>query len=162
MRRRPRRRPVPPAVRLVVDGTAVETPAAPGEPLLAVLRDRLGVTSAKGGCWRGECGTCTVLLDGAPVLACVTLAEQAAGGEVTTAAGVTRADPALAAAFADAGGLQCGFCTPGQVVRAAAVLAEGVPTDDAGLACAMAGNVCRCTGYAQILDAVRTAAAGRA
>ncbi|MEU8173751.1 (2Fe-2S)-binding protein [Microbispora hainanensis] len=145
-----------------------------GESLLYVLRERLGLPGAKNACEQGECGSCTVYLDGTPVCACLVAAGQAEGRDVVTVEGL--ADPGggsdgelgggldeVQRAFVDAGAVQCGFCTPGLVVQAHALLAgtEGVPPD-ADIREALAGNLCRCTGYEKILDAVRLAAARRA
>ncbi|MGI5159665.1 (2Fe-2S)-binding protein [Microbispora sp. CA-102843] len=144
-----------------------------GESLLYVLRERLGLPGAKNACEQGECGSCTVYLDGAPVCACLVAAGQAEGREVVTVEGLATSGGELDGgldsglnevqrAFVDAGAVQCGFCTPGLVVQAHALLADadGVPPD-ADIREALAGNLCRCTGYEKILDAVRLAAARR-
>lgn len=140
-----------------------------GESLLYVLRERLGLPGAKNACEQGECGSCTVYLDGTPVCACLVAAGQAEGREVTTVEGLASApggpDSGLhevQRAFLDAGAVQCGFCTPGLVVQAHALVTstDGVPAD-ADIREALAGNLCRCTGYEKILDAVRLAAARR-
>jgi carbon-monoxide dehydrogenase small subunit len=132
------------------------------ESLLSALRDRLGLAGSKNACEQGECGSCSVLLDGTLVCACLVLAAQADGHEVVTVEGL-REDGRLhrvQAAFADAGAVQCGFCTPGFVVAAADLLRHTPqPTDDQ-IREALSGNLCRCTGYQKILDAVRQAAAG--
>jgi carbon-monoxide dehydrogenase small subunit len=129
--------------------------------LLEVLREELGLTGTKHGCELGECGTCTVLLDGAPVLSCLVLAQEAAGRAIETVEGLqqgNRLHP-LQAAFADLGAAQCGYCTPGILMAAKALLAENPsPTRDE-VAAALAGNLCRCTGYVKILEAVEGAAA---
>jgi len=145
-----------------------------GESLLYVLRERLGLPGAKNACEQGECGACTVYLDGTPVCACLVAAGQAEGREVVTVEGLAApgegSDGELGGgldevqrAFVDAGAVQCGFCTPGLIVQAHALLAgaEGAPPD-ADIREALAGNLCRCTGYEKILDAVRLAAARRA
>ncbi|MEU6425383.1 (2Fe-2S)-binding protein [Microbispora sp. NPDC046973] len=141
-----------------------------GESLLYVLRERLGLPGAKNACEQGECGSCTVYLDGTPVCACLVAAGQAEGREVVTVEGLATPGGGPDAglnevqrAFVDAGAVQCGFCTPGLVVQAHALLAgaDGVPPD-ADIREALAGNLCRCTGYEKILDAVRLAAARRA
>jgi len=126
----------------------------PDERLLDVLRDRLGLTGTKEGCGRGECGACTVLIHGAPVLSCITLAARVRG-HVQTVEGIAEEASDLAAAFADLGGFQCGFCTPGQIVRGQALLQQGLPADDGDLRRAISGNICRCTGYNGIVDALR-------
>jgi aerobic-type carbon monoxide dehydrogenase small subunit (CoxS/CutS family) len=128
----------------------------PQERLLDVLRDRLGLTGAKEGCGRGECGACTVLVDGRPVLSCITLAARV-DGEVTTIEGLADEAIPLRSAFADYGALQCGFCTPGQIVRGVALLRDGLPDSDEQLRREMSGNVCRCTGYTGIIQALRQA-----
>ena len=138
---------------LCVNGRAVEVAFAPGDTLLHVLRDRLRLTGAKEACARGECGACTVLVDGVPVMSCMTLAALVRG-EVTTIEGLTEEARDLREAFADRGGFQCGYCTPGQIVRAAALVREPGPPDERTVRTQMSGNVCRCTGYTQIVDAV--------
>ena len=128
----------------------------PHERLIDVLRDRLGLTGTKEGCGRGECGACTVLIDGRATLSCITLAARVQG-EVTTVEGVADEGEGLRAAFADHGALQCGFCTPGQIVRGVLLLREGLPADDKDLRRCMSGNICRCTGYTGIMAALREA-----
>ena len=135
-----------------------------GESLLYVLRERMGLPGAKNACEQGECGSCTVYLDGLPVCACLVAAGQADGREVRTVEGLAegdRLDP-LQEAFVECGAVQCGFCTPGLIVQAHDLLARtaGVPTDGE-IREALAGNLCRCTGYEKILDAVRLAAGRR-
>ncbi|MFC0861050.1 (2Fe-2S)-binding protein [Sphaerimonospora cavernae] len=140
-----------------------------GESLLYVLRERLGLPGAKNACEQGECGSCTVYLDGTPVCACLVAAGQAEGREVVTVEGLASGDdPAdgegglhdVQRAFLAAGAVQCGFCTPGLIVQAHALVerAAGRVPDDAEIREALAGNLCRCTGYEKILDAVRLAA----
>ena len=147
-------------VELTVNGEALEADAWAGESLLVTLRDRLGLPGSKNACEQGECGSCSVLLDGVLVCACLVLAVQADGHEVVTVEGLA-ADGELhpvQRAFAEAGAVQCGFCTPGLVVAAADLLGRNPrPTDDE-IREALSGNICRCTGYAKILDAVRAAA----
>jgi aerobic-type carbon monoxide dehydrogenase small subunit (CoxS/CutS family) len=147
---------------LIVNGTEFleETDVAPGDRLLDVLRDRLGLSGTKEGCGRGECGACTVLVGGVPVLSCITLAARVSG-PVETIEGLTEEASDLASAFADTGGFQCGFCTPGQIVRGVSLLRQGLPATDGELRRAMSGNVCRCTGYNGIIDALRLAEAER-
>ncbi len=129
--------------------------------LLEVLREECGLTGTKHGCELGECGACTVLLDGKPVLSCLVLAAEAADRSVTTVEGLGnghRLDP-LQTAFADLGGLQCGYCTPGMLLAAKALLNENDdPTPDE-IREALGGNLCRCTGYQKIVEAVGGAAA---
>jgi aerobic carbon-monoxide dehydrogenase small subunit len=131
-----------------------------GESLLYVLRERLGLPGSKNACEQGECGSCTVYLDGTPVCACLVAAGQAEGREVRTVEGLAEGDQLdrVQQSFVDAGAVQCGFCTPGLVVAAHDLL-ERVPNpSDPEIREALAGNLCRCTGYEKILDAVRLAA----
>ena len=131
-----------------------------GESLLYVLRERLGLPGSKNACEQGECGSCSVYLDGAVVCACLVAAGQAQGREVVTVEGLAdgdRLDP-VQQAFLDAGAVQCGFCTPGLVVAVHDLLARVPEPDDDTVREALAGNLCRCTGYEAVLDAVRLAA----
>jgi aerobic carbon-monoxide dehydrogenase small subunit len=133
-----------------------------GESLLYVLRERMGLPGSKNACEQGECGSCTVRLDGVPVCSCLVAAGQAEGREVVTVEGLTGPDGELSAvqrAFVDAGAVQCGFCTPGLVVAADELLERNPEPSDADIREALSGNLCRCTGYEKILDAVRLAAA---
>ena len=132
----------------------------PAESLLYVLRERLGLPGSKNACEQGECGSCTVYLDGLPVCACLVAAGQAIGREVTTVEGLAdgeRLHP-VQEAFVECGAVQCGFCTPGLVVAAHDLLARVPTPSDLEIREALAGNLCRCTGYEKILDAVRLAA----
>jgi aerobic carbon-monoxide dehydrogenase small subunit len=131
-----------------------------GESLLYVLRERMGLPGSKNACEQGECGSCTVYLDGVPVCACLVAAGQAVGREVVTVEGLAPAEELhpVQQAFVDAGAVQCGFCTPGLVVAAHDLLARDPDPDDADIREALAGNLCRCTGYEKILEAVRLAA----
>ncbi len=150
-------------VRFVLNGAGVEAAPAPGERLSATLRERLGARDVKLGCDAGDCGACTVLLDGAPVCACLTPAARAAGRHVETLSGLVRRDPrtrALAESFQDFGAAQCGFCTPGMMVSATALLRRTSAPDKAEISAALGGVLCRCTGYRKIIDAV--AEVGRA
>ena len=131
----------------------------PGESLLHVLRERLGLPGAKNACEQGECGACSVLLDGVLVCACLVPALQAEGRDVTTIEGLGAAD--LQEAFVEAGAVQCGFCTPGLIVAADDLLRRRPDAGEAEVREALAGNLCRCTGYVKILDAVRLAAERR-
>ena len=147
-------------VELVVNGQQREMDVWEGESLLYALRERLGLPGSKNACEQGECGSCSVLLDGALVCACLVLAAQAAGREVVTVEGLA-ADGNLHAvqeAFVEAGAVQCGFCTPGLVVATADLLAHSPDPSDDEIREALSGNLCRCTGYAKIFDAVRLAA----
>lgn len=150
---------------LQINGSARDIAAAPGTPLLQVLRDGLGLTGTKDGCGRGECGACTVLLDGKPILSCLALVDDMFGA-ITTIEGLADELADLRGAFADFGAFQCGFCTPGQIVRAAALLAEAWPERSAEVEAfvrrRMSGNICRCTGYTGIVDAILHVRAARA
>jgi carbon-monoxide dehydrogenase small subunit len=143
-----------------VNGEPCEADVWEGESLLFALRERLGFPGSKNACEQGECGSCSVLLDGRLVCSCLVLAAQADGHEVRTVEGLAEDGRLhrLQEAFVAAGAVQCGFCTPGLVVAAADLLAHTAdPTDDE-IREALSGNLCRCTGYAKILDAVRAAA----
>jgi carbon-monoxide dehydrogenase small subunit len=135
----------------------------PGESLLYVLRERLGLPGTKNACEQGECGSCSVYLDGALVCACLVAAPQAQGRSVRTVEGLAAGDALhpVQQAFLDAGAVQCGFCTPGLIVSAHDLLERDPDPTDAEIREALAGNLCRCTGYETILDAVRLAAARR-
>jgi carbon-monoxide dehydrogenase small subunit len=132
-----------------------------GESLLYVLRERLGLPGSKNACEQGECGSCTVYLDGLPVCACLVAAGQAQDREVVTVEGLRPGDGELdrvQRAFLEAGAVQCGFCTPGLVVAVHDLLARQPRPSDPDIREALAGNLCRCTGYEMIMDAVRLAA----
>ena len=147
-------------IALTVNGEAHEADVWAGESLLFALRERLGLPGSKNACEQGECGSCSVLVDGTLVCACLVLAAQAEGHEIVTVEGLAQdgRPHRVQEAFVDAGAVQCGFCTPGLVVAAADLLARTPdPTDDE-LREALSGNLCRCTGYAKIFDAVRLAA----
>jgi len=148
-------------IEVTINGERREAEVWAGESLLTTLRDRLELPGSKNACEQGECGSCSVLLDGELVCSCLVLAVQADAHEVVTVEGLG-GDGALHAvqnAFADAGAVQCGFCTPGFVVAAADLLRRvPSPTDDE-IREALSGNLCRCTGYQKILDAVHLAAA---
>ena len=132
----------------------------PGESLLYVLRERLGLPGAKNACEQGECGSCSVYLDGQLVCSCLVLGGQAEGREVTTVEGLAPEGElsAVQEAFLAAGAVQCGFCTPGLIVATDDLLGRNPEPTDAEIREALAGNLCRCTGYEKILDAVRMAA----
>ena len=145
---------------LTVNGEPAEVAFAPYKTLLEVLREELGLTGTKHGCELGECGACAVLVDGEPRLSCLTLALACAGRSVETIEGLARGPRLhpLQAAFADFGGSQCGYCTPGVIMTAKALLDKNPnPTRDQ-IREATAGNLCRCTGYQQITDAIEDAA----
>jgi carbon-monoxide dehydrogenase small subunit len=133
----------------------------PGESLLFVLRERMGLPGSKNACEQGECGSCTVYLDGVPVCACLVAAGQADGRQIVTIEGLADGGALhpVQQAFIDAGAVQCGFCTPGLLVAAHDLLARDPSPSEADVREALAGNLCRCTGYEKILDAVRLAAA---
>ena len=147
-------------VSLRVNGVEVEADCWEGESLLFALREKLGYPGSKNACEQGECGSCSVLLDGTLVCSCLVLAGQAEGHDVTTIEGLAdgeRLHP-VQEAFVEAGAVQCGFCTPGLVVATADLLRRRPdPTDDE-IREALSGNLCRCTGYEKIFDAVRLAA----
>jgi aerobic carbon-monoxide dehydrogenase small subunit len=147
-------------IELQVNGERHEADVWAGESLLYVLRERLGFPGSKNACEQGECGSCSVTLDGKLVCACLVLAAQAEGHEVVTVEGLGE-DGRLhrvQEAFVAAGAVQCGFCTPGLVVAAADLLERTPDPSDDEIREALSGNLCRCTGYAKIFDAVRLAA----
>jgi carbon-monoxide dehydrogenase small subunit len=147
-------------IEVTVNGERVEADVWEGESLLFALREHMGFPGSKNACEQGECGSCSVLLDGTLVCACLVLAAQADGHEVVTVEGLARDGELhpVQEAFAEAGAVQCGFCTPGLVMASADLLARVPnPTDDE-IREALSGNLCRCTGYAKIFDAVRAAA----
>ena len=147
-------------IELTVNGERREADVWAGESLLTTLRDRLELPGSKNACEQGECGSCSVLLDGELVCSCLVLAAQADGHDVVTVEGLS-ADGELhpvQEAFADAGAVQCGFCTPGFVVAAADLLRRVPDPNDDEIREALSGNLCRCTGYQKILDAVHEAA----
>ena len=147
-------------VTLNVNGESRETLVASHKTLLEVLREDLGLTGTKHGCELGECGTCTVLLDGEPVLSCLALPLETEGRRITTVEGMAdggRLHP-LQQAFAELGAAQCGYCTPGILLTASALLAERPSPTRQDVKEALAGNLCRCTGYTKFLDAVELAA----
>jgi carbon-monoxide dehydrogenase small subunit len=131
-----------------------------GESLLYVLRERLGLPGSKNACEQGECGSCTVYLDGVPVCSCLVAAGQAAGRSIVTVEGLASGDDLhpLQDAFLRTGAVQCGFCTPGLIVAAHDLLSRSPQPTDLQIREALAGNLCRCTGYEKILEAVRLAA----
>ena len=155
------RRAQPPVhLKMRVNGEEVEVSFAPYKTLLEVLREELALTGTKHGCELGECGACAVLVDGEPVLSCLTLALECDGSAIDTVEGLARgaALHPLQAAFADLGGAQCGYCTPGLLMTAKALLdAEPEPSRER-IKEAIAGVLCRCTGYQQIVDSIERAA----
>jgi aerobic carbon-monoxide dehydrogenase small subunit len=146
---------------LVVNGDPISVDAPGMRRLIDVLREDLGLTGTKEGCGEGECGACTVLVDGDAVLSCLVPVCQLDGADVRTVEGLAPAAGQLnilQAAFLEAGGAQCGICTPGMLMAADAFLASGREPSDAAIREAIAGNLCRCTGYTKIVDAIRLAA----
>jgi carbon-monoxide dehydrogenase small subunit len=151
-------------LQMTVNGQEREVDGAwEGESLLYVLRERLGLPGSKNACEQGECGSCSVYLDGVLVCACLVLAAQAAGREVTTVEGLAEGDELhpIQQDFIEAGAVQCGFCTPGLIVATHELLGRNPRPTDPEIREALAGNLCRCTGYEKILDAVRAAATTR-
>ncbi len=150
-------------IRLTVNGTPWQGTVPADWTLLRFLRERLALTGAKEGCGIGECGACTVLLEGRPVNACMVLAVEVDGASLRTIEGEARADRLtdLQQAFVDGHAVQCGFCTPGMVLAAQALLERDPDPDDEAIVEAIAGNLCRCTGYAAIVEAVRQVARQR-
>jgi aerobic carbon-monoxide dehydrogenase small subunit len=147
-------------IELTINGGRRECDVWGHESLLFALRERLGLPGSKNACEQGECGSCSVLLDGVLVCACLVLAAQADGHQLVTVEGMAGDDHLhrVQEAFADAGAVQCGFCTPGLVVAAAALLEQTPDPSDDEIREALSGNLCRCTGYQKIFDAVRAAA----
>jgi carbon-monoxide dehydrogenase small subunit len=143
-----------------INGERQETDVWEGESLLFALRERFGLPGSKNACEQGECGSCSILLDGELVCACLVLAAQADGHEVVTVEGLGAGDELhpVQQAFVDAGAVQCGFCTPGLVVATAALLERTPDPSEDEIREALSGNLCRCTGYTKIFDAVRLAA----
>ena len=148
-------------IRLTVNGEPREAEAWEGESLLYFLRERLGQFGSKNACEQGECGSCSILLDGRLVCACLVLAAAAEGAEVTTVEGLRqdRVAGAVQEAMVAAGGVQCGFCTPGFVVSMAELLRRNPDPDEFQLREALSGNLCRCTGYVRIFEAAQRAGA---
>jgi carbon-monoxide dehydrogenase small subunit len=148
-------------VRITINGLLREVAVPANRTLLDLLREDLDLTGTKHGCGEGDCGACTVLLDGEPVNACLVLAAEAEGREVTTIEGL--ADGSLLhpvqQAFVDSGAVQCGYCTPGMVLVAAALVARNPSPTESDVRHAISGNFCRCTGYQKIVEAVLTASA---
>ncbi len=148
------------AIRLNVNGTDRTVTTDPKRRLLDVLREDLGLTGAKYGCGEGQCGACTVLIDGECVKSCITPVSSAAGKKITTIEGLGDGDKLhpVQEAFVAEGAMQCGFCTPGMVLRTVALLKKNPRPSDEQIVEWMDGNICRCNGYVKILSAVRRAA----
>ena len=149
-------------IQFILNGEDVATFVESGANLLDTLRESIGDLSVKGGCWQGTCGTCTVLVDGAPRLSCITLAEGCAGQSVETVAGLRRGADLhpLQTAFMERFAAQCGYCTPGMLMAAKALLDHNPAPTRADVIAAISGNICRCTGYEPIINAVLAAAPG--
>jgi len=147
-------------VKLEVNGAVHEASVEPHTTLLALLRDYLGLTGTKLACGTGDCGTCTVLMDGRPVTSCLVLAPDASGRRVSTIEGVTHDGKlhALQQAFVEQGAVQCGYCTPGMIIMAKALLDDNPRPTEQEIRAALQGNLCRCTGYNKIVDAIMVAA----
>ena len=147
-------------VRLTVNGAAVSRDVENRTLLVELLRSHLGLTGTQVGCDTSQCGCCTVLLNGAPIKSCTTLAAQAEGARVTTVEGLARGETMhpIQAAFIDCHGLQCGFCTSGMMMAAAGLLEKNTNPSDAEIVQAIEGNFCRCTGYVNIIAAIKQAA----
>jgi aerobic-type carbon monoxide dehydrogenase small subunit (CoxS/CutS family) len=148
-------------LKMVVNGRAVEAMVNPTWTLLKVLREELGLTGTKKGCERGDCGACTVLLDGKPVNSCLVLALQAEGKKVETIEGIGTAENLhpLQKSFIKNGAVQCGFCTPGMLLSALALLRKNPNPTRQEIRRAISGNLCRCTGYAKIVKAIQDVSA---
>ncbi len=146
-------------ITLKVNGDAHEVLISPNQTLLEVLRDNLGLMGTKRGCDLGACGACTVLVDGEAYLSCIMLAIDATGKEIVTIEGLSETGELhpLQQSFVEVGGLQCGFCTPGMIMTAQAVLVEEPHPTEESVKKKMAGNLCRCTGYKKVVEAVMTA-----
>jgi len=149
------------AIRLSVNGKPRSVDTDPERLLLEVLREDLGLTGAKYGCGEGQCGACTVLLDGVPVYSCLTAVRSAEGREIVTIEGLAQGETLhpVQQAFLDEGAVQCGYCTPGMVLRTVALLQNHPQPTDAQILDGLNGNLCRCSGYPRIMAAVRRAAA---
>jgi len=150
-------------LRLDVNGGEREVEAREHESLLTVLRDQLALVGSKDACEQGECGSCSVLMDGELVCSCLVMAGAAAGRDIRTVESLGTAERLhpVQQAFVDAGAVQCGFCTPGFVISTVALLRANPEPSDAEIKEALAGNICRCTGYGRILEAVHRAAGAR-
>jgi carbon-monoxide dehydrogenase small subunit len=148
------------AIALQVNGRQVQLTVSGDAFLIDVLREKLALTGAKFACGMGECGACTVLLDGEVVFACLVLAVETDGRRLTTVEGLTVGGELhpLQKSFAERGAVQCGFCTPGMLLSAAALLANQPRPDEQEIRRALSGNLCRCTGYTKIIEAVQAAA----
>jgi carbon-monoxide dehydrogenase small subunit len=147
-------------VKLIVDGESYEVAIHPHRTLLEVLREEIMLTSGKEGCGIGACGACTVLVDGEAVLACLTLALSVEGKDIRTAKGLAEGQElsSLQKSFVEHGAIQCGFCTPGMLMSAKALLSKNPHPSEYEIKRAISGNLCRCTGYVKIIDAISAVA----
>jgi carbon-monoxide dehydrogenase small subunit len=147
-------------IKVTVNGILYELSVQPWETLLAVIRERLGLTGTKEGCGLGECGACTVIMDGKTVNSCLVLAVEVDNRVITTIEGLANGDELhpIQEAFIKCGGLQCGFCTPGMIMSTKALLEQNPSPDEGDIRKAIAGNFCRCTGYTKIIESVKVAA----
>ena len=147
-------------IELSVNGEAYELAVEPQTTLLEVLRDYLGLTGTKEACGTGECGSCTVLIEGKPILSCLALAVDYPNKEITTIEGLSQGEKLtpVQQAFVDCGAVQCGFCTPGMILSASALLKKTPSPSEEEIRKALEGHLCRCTGYNKIVEAVNTAA----
>jgi len=147
-------------INLTVNSQPYRLSVLPWRTLLEVIREDLGLTGTKEGCGLGECGACTVLIDGRAVNSCLVLATEADGREITTIEGLAQGDKLhpIQQAFVDHGGLQCGFCTPGMIMSAKALLDKNPTPTEEEIKQGIAGNLCRCTGYAKIIESIKAAA----
>jgi len=146
-------------ITLIVNGATETVEVASNTTLLTLLRERLGLTGSKNGCSAGECGACTVLVNDEPINACLILAVEVDGAEIVTAEGVAQNGQldALQEALIELGAIQCGFCTPGMLITARALLNRNLNPDEHEIKDALRGNLCRCTGYVRIIDAIKAA-----
>jgi carbon-monoxide dehydrogenase small subunit len=147
-------------VKLTVNGTLYELTVPPWKTLTEVIREDLGLTGTKEGCGLGECGACTVIMDGKTVNSCLVLAVEAEGKQITTIEGLADRDRLhpIQQAFIDHGGLQCGFCTPGMIMSTKVLLDKTPNPTEADIRRGIAGNLCRCTGYTKIIESIKAAA----
>lgn len=147
-------------IKVTVNGILHELSVQPWETLLDVIREHLGLTGTKEGCGLGECGACTIIMDGKTVNSCLVLAVEADSRVITTIEGLANGDELhpIQEAFIKCGGLQCGFCTPGMIMSAKALLEKNPSPDEEEVRKAIAGNFCRCTGYTKIIESVKVAA----
>jgi carbon-monoxide dehydrogenase small subunit len=149
------------SIKLSVNGKEYELSVPPHRTLLEVIREELGLTGTKEGCGLGECGACTVIMGGKAVNSCLVLAAEADGKEITTIEGLAKGDKLhpIQQAFIDHGGFQCGFCTPGMIMSAKALLDEKPKPTETEIRKGISGNFCRCTGYTKIIESIKAAAA---